>query len=123
MSVQNQFTATLFFAAALHATPVFAGDAMNGAMDHGMMGDMKMQGETAAMQYEGQGVIKAAKEGKVQIEHQAISSLQWPAMTMWFLLQDALPQSVKVGDSVHFVLQQQGKQWIVTHIERSGAGK
>jgi len=69
----------------------------------------------------GTGVLKAvnAKDGKVQIAHQAIDSLGWPAMTMWFALRGSLPQDLKVGDGVRFELaQENGKQWVIVAIQR-----
>lgn len=72
-------------------------------------------------QHEGYGVLKAVntESGKVQLAHEAIPSLHWSAMTMWFALRDPLPREVKVGDSVRFELEQtESKQWVITRIER-----
>ena len=77
--------------------------------------------ENASNQHQGIGVIKAVNEQahKVQIAHEAIPSLKWPPMTMWFGMQVALPHELKVGDSVKFDLQQaDGKKWHITHIEK-----
>ncbi len=70
--------------------------------------------------HEGVGVLEAvnAKAGKVQISHEAISSLNWPAMTMWFTLHTTLPKDLKAGDRIRFELAQQGNRWDVTRIER-----
>lgn len=73
------------------------------------------------MKHEGFGVLKAVnmEAGKVQLAHEAIPSLHWPAMTMWFTLRDPLPKGVKAGDSVRFELEQtQSKEWVITRIER-----
>lgn len=80
--------------------------------------DMAQQ---ASSPHQGLGVIKAvnAQAHKVQIAHDAIPSLNWPPMTMWFGVQGALPQDLKAGDSVKFDLQQlEGKKWSITRIER-----
>ena len=74
------------------------------------------------IRHEGFGVLKAVNmdAGKVQIAHAAISSLNWPAMTMWFSLQGPLPKEIKVGDSVSFELKQTpSKEWAITRIERN----
>lgn len=68
----------------------------------------------------GVGILKAInlKDGKVQIAHEAIATLQWPPMTMWFALRAPLPAQVKVGDHVRFELKQiDGKTWDITKIE------
>ena len=68
----------------------------------------------------GIGVIKAvnATAGKVQIAHEPIAGLNWPAMTMWFDLQKTLPANLKVGDRVLFELTQNpNNKWVITRIE------
>lgn len=73
-----------------------------------------------AAKHEGYGVVKDvnATDGKVKIAHQPIGALGWPAMTMWFRLHAPLPPETKAGDSVRFELRQQGKEWVITRIER-----
>ncbi len=71
--------------------------------------------------HEGHGVLKAInlKDGKVQIAHEAIASLNWPPMTMWFSLHTQLPKDLKAGDAVRFELQQSaGNKLEITRIER-----
>lgn len=68
----------------------------------------------------GVGVIRAVNEttGKVQIAHEPIAGLNWPAMTMWFELQKPLPANLKVGDRVLFELTQKlNNKWVITRIE------
>ncbi len=75
----------------------------------------------ARIRHEGSGVLKAVNQeaGKVQLAHEAIPSLNWPPMTMWFMLQSPLPGNVKVGDAVRFELEQtRGGEWVITRIER-----
>ena len=72
------------------------------------------------VKHEGTGVLKAVNEqaGKVQIAHQPIAALGWPAMTMWFVLRSPLPQELKVGDGVRFeMVQENGKQWVIIAIK------
>ncbi len=74
-----------------------------------------------AARHEGAGVLKAinAQAGKVQIAHEPIASLNWPAMTMWFTLHTPMPADIKVGDRVRFELEQtHGNQWDISKIER-----
>jgi Cu/Ag efflux protein CusF len=79
----------------------------------------QMAAEPATLQ--GTGVLKAvdAKAGKVQIAHEPIAELGWPAMTMWFALRKPLPGNIKAGDRVRFEMEQaQSKAWAITRIER-----
>lgn len=80
---------------------------------------MAMQMASNDASHEGVGVLKAvnAKAGKVQIAHEAIATLGWPPMTMWFAVRDSMPQHLKVGDTVRFELTQGAKnQWVITRI-------
>ena len=74
--------------------------------------------QQASSQHQGMGVIKAVNEkaNKVQIAHEAIPSLNWPPMTMWFALSSHLLVNAKVGDTVRFELVQDGKNWVVVSI-------
>lgn len=83
-------------------------------------GHENAQHTQAQEKHEGHGVLKAVntEAGRVQLAHEAIPSLGWPAMTMWFVLRESLSPEIKVGDSVRFELQQQDKEWVVTRIER-----
>jgi len=75
--------------------------------------------ETHAAMHQGMGVVKAIKSGKMQITHEPISSLQWPAMTMWFDLKGHAGHDIKVGDRVHFeMMQGEKKKWVIEQIER-----
>lgn len=80
-----------------------------------------MQLAADAARHEGVGVLKAmnAKDGKVQLAHEAIAGLGWPPMTMWLTLRGPLPQDLKVGDAVRFELMQgNGSQWVIVKIGR-----
>ncbi|MCK9201783.1 MAG: copper-binding protein [Gallionella sp.] len=103
---------------AMAATAAMAGAACAATPSPGL----EMQ-RTASqiVKHEGYGVLKAVntEAGKVQLAHEAIPSLGWPAMTMWFALREPLPKEVMVGDSVRFELEQtQSKKWAITRIER-----
>ncbi|WP_283744470.1 copper-binding protein [Sideroxydans sp. CL21] len=90
--------------------------------DHNMsQHQMSMQRAAEPGRHEGIGVLKAVNEktGKVQIAHEAIADLGWPAMNMWFALNCPLPGNIRVGDAVRFELMQDEKNhWMVTGINR-----
>ena len=92
------------------------------AQDHDMSQHrMTMEHATEPARHEGIGVLKAVNEkaGKVQIAHEAIADLGWPAMNMWFALNCPLSKDLRVGDTVHFELaQDESKHWTVVAIER-----
>lgn len=80
----------------------------------------EMQHTASQIKHEGFGVLKAVnmEARKVQLSHEAIPSLGWPAMTMWFALRGPLPKEIKVGDRVRFELEQtQSKEWVIIRIE------
>lgn len=67
--------------------------------------DMAMQDPSAktAVEIHSQGVIKAWDEQKVSIAHQAIPALNWPPMTMSFLLPSSPSfAALPVGTAVDF---------------------
>lgn len=60
---------------------------------------------------QGTGTIKAidAAKGTVTIEHQAIESIHWPAMTMTLKADPpGLLKNIKVGEKVNFILHPAG---------------
>ena len=88
--------------------------------EHEMNHNMSAHDMHAAM-YQGTGMLKVvnANAAKVQITHEPIAELGWPAMTMWFALQTPLPQNLKAGDKVRFeMMQKNGKQWVIVNIGR-----
>ena len=69
---------------------------------------------------QGVGVVKAidAARGTITLQHEAIASIHWPAMTMPFkLASPELLKHVKVGDRVRFTLRPDGMASTVTSIE------
>jgi Cu/Ag efflux protein CusF len=97
---------------------IFAGSSLALAASHEHdMSQHQMAAQPATQQ--GVGILKAinAKDGKVQIAHEPIAALGWPAMTMWFVLHDPLPAVIKVGDGVRFEMMQGDKnQWMIVKI-------
>ncbi|HZW24184.1 MAG TPA: copper-binding protein [Gallionella sp.] len=83
------------------------------------MSQQQAASQPAAAMHQGSGVLKAVNTGKVQIAHEPIAELGWPAMTMWFALRASLPRGLKAGDAVRFELaQENGKQWVIVAIRR-----
>jgi Cu/Ag efflux protein CusF len=83
-----------------------------------MQHDMSSHDMQAAM-HQGKGVVKAIKPGKVQIAHEPIPALDWPAMTMWFDLKASAGHDIRVGDRVHFeMMQDEKKKWGIVRIDR-----
>jgi Cu/Ag efflux protein CusF len=57
-------------------------------------------------------------QGKVNLRHGEIKSLDMPPMSMWFVLKDPTwANSLKVGDKVRFVAEKVGTQYTITQIE------
>lgn len=57
-------------------------------------------------------------QGKVNLRHGEIKSLDMPPMSMWFVLKDpAWADTLKVGDKVRFVAEKVGTQYTITQIE------
>ncbi|MDD2684711.1 MAG: copper-binding protein [Gallionella sp.] len=82
---------------------------------------MAMPAASSEITHQSSGVLKAvnANENKVQIAHESIAELGWPAMTMWFTLSAPLPKNLKAGDTVRFeMLQGEKKQWVIVKIGR-----
>jgi membrane fusion protein, copper/silver efflux system len=81
----------------------------------------------AAVGHKGQGTVDSidAKAGTVTLNHQAIASLKWPAMTMEFKVANpSLLQDLKPGAAVAFeFVERQPGEWVVTSITpAAGAG-
>ncbi|HET7595595.1 MAG TPA: copper-binding protein [Burkholderiales bacterium] len=66
------------------------------------------------------GVVKSVdrQQGKVTLAHGPVASLQWPAMTMAFAVQDrALLDKLSAERKVEFEFVQQGKQYVITRVK------
>ena len=81
----------------------------DGQMAGGQMpmddGNMPMMGSDGAMQSaSAEGTVTAidADEGTITIDHGAVPSIEWPAMTMGFEADEQLRNDVAVGDKVSF---------------------
>lgn len=105
----------LSIAALLCAPPLLAQQDMSN-----MPGTKGMQQSAEA---QGVGVVKALdiQQGTITLQHQAIASIHWPAMTMAFkVAKPEVLQGVKVGEQVRFGLRTQGMSGTVTWIKPAG---
>lgn len=71
---------------------------------------------------EAEGVVRAInpQARTLTVAHGPIAALRWPAMTMNFRVQSAdLLRGVTVGSTIHFVLQNQNGQPVITAIHAS----
>jgi Cu(I)/Ag(I) efflux system periplasmic protein CusF len=78
------------------------------------MKDMDMKG-----MYKTSAVVKGinAANGKVKLAHEPIKSLNWPAMTMGFLVKDpALFDKLAVGKKVEVEFVQQDSDYVITAV-------
>ncbi len=106
--------------AALALIPVNMAFAQHDGMDMDMSG-MDMGGMNAkAVTYEGVGVVKSVDQAKgtVTLSHEPIASLNWPAMTMDFAVDDkALFKKLAKGNKVGFQFVKQGNRYLLTGVK------
>jgi Cu(I)/Ag(I) efflux system protein CusF len=95
---------------------------MHKKMDRSNMHEgMKM--ESATHQGKGKVVEVNLAKSSIKLSHEAIKSLDWPAMTMKFNVANAaLLQNIKAGDAVEFELSPGSKtgSWLITRITPLG---
>lgn len=108
------FVLTVAITSVLVAMPaaVFAQDGM------AAMAGMSHTARSAEAQ--GQGVVKAidVAQDTITLQHDAISTLHWPAMTMPFKVANPhLLQTVKPGDKVQFTVQLTDHGSVVTELQ------
>jgi Cu(I)/Ag(I) efflux system protein CusF len=110
-------------AALISSTPLLAAQQDMSKMP-GMNGMKDMPGmHQQAAEAEGVGVVKSvdSAKGTITLQHQAIESIHWPAMTMTFkVAKPEVLQGVKVGDHIRFGLHADGMNSTVTWIKPAG---
>lgn len=107
----------LAFAAVLPASMAFAQQNMG---DMKMMDMAKKPAASTRATHMATGVVKKldAKVGVVTIAHEPIASLNWPAMTMGFLVKDRmLLDKFIVGKTVNFEFAQTDKGYLITSMK------
>ena len=84
----------------------------------------RLEGSVAA--HRGRGRVKAvnAGEGRVELDHEPIAAMQWPAMSMGFIVEDKAQLSgLKPGDAVEFEVRAQPDKdgnYLVPRISKVG---
>ena len=66
------------------------------------------------------GVVKSvdAKKGTVTLDHEAVNSLKWPAMTMAFKAKDPkMLEKMDAGRKVEVEFEKQGKDYVITKVK------
>jgi Cu/Ag efflux protein CusF len=117
----NRDVFACFLLTAVLASPVI-GRAQSMDMKGMEMKDMPMKkgdGKAGAT-HKGKGIVKSvdAKRGTVNLSHEPIQSLNWPAMTMTFKAKDkAMLEKAKPGAKVEFSFVQSGKDYVVMDIK------
>ncbi|CAB1369040.1 copper-binding protein [Denitratisoma oestradiolicum] len=122
-------TLTLLVALALGASTAFAADMMGDMkgmdmgkqkMDDAKLMDMGSQKAKPSATHQAVGVVKEidSRAGMVTFAHEPVKSLNWPAMTMGFVVKDkALLDKLAVGKKVEFEFVKEGKGYAVTGVK------
>lgn len=78
--------------------------------------------QAAADAHQASGRVTAINGVNITIAHGPVPSLQWPGMTMAFVLHDAvLGRGLGVGDNVQFRFRQDGSRYVVSEIRKTEA--
>lgn len=102
----SRLAAAVFASGAIAMTPAFAQDKMK--MDHGSHGSMKMEAPADVTEAEAKGKVNSidADGGTVNVTHDPVPALGWPAMTMDLPVTRRVDLSaVKPGTPVTFKLK------------------
>ncbi|ODT86093.1 MAG: hypothetical protein ABS69_00235 [Nitrosomonadales bacterium SCN 54-20] len=89
-------------------------------MDMEGMGNKPNANDSEAVTHKTTAVVKGvdAANGKVKLAHEPVKSLNWPAMTMGFSVEDpALLDKLVVGKKVEVEFVQQGSGYVVTAVK------
>jgi Cu(I)/Ag(I) efflux system periplasmic protein CusF len=107
---------TITIGLALACASAIGADDMKG-MEMKDMSPSRMAKDAGQAKHVAKGIVKKidAKAGTVSLEHQAVKSLNWPAMTMTFKVQDkALLEKLNEGKKVEVEFEQRGKDYVIT---------
>ncbi len=75
--------------------------------------------EKTAVTHSTTGTVTTVSAGNVTISHEPVATLQWPAMIMTFVANDAaILRGIKPGDNVSFAFRQSGNGATVTSITK-----
>ncbi|MGE4305832.1 MAG: copper-binding protein [Novosphingobium sp.] len=87
----------------------------------GPMANMPMAGQVMHGMAAGTVTAIDPAKGTITLDHGAMSSLGWPAMTMGFSIKPEQLAGIKVGDKVDFEIDWDGKTGTITKIAKSGS--
>ena len=108
------------------ATLVHAGEMKGMEMKSEKATDMKdmspsrMSKDDKGVKHAAKGTVKSvdAKAGTVMLDHEPVKSMNWPAMSMAFKVQDkALMDKLGQGKKVEVEFEQRGKDYVVTSVK------
>lgn len=78
--------------------------------------------QTADGAHQATGRVTAMNGVNITIAHGPVPSLQWPGMTMAFVLERAeLSREIRVGDTVQFRFRRDGSRYVVSEIRKTEA--
>jgi Cu(I)/Ag(I) efflux system protein CusF len=115
----NRVAITTFVLAATLAPAAFAHQKMDEMKSTGMS-KMPAASAPASMSHQATGIVKKldAKAGLVTLAHEPVKSMNWPAMTMGFVVKDKmLYDKLSVGKNVDFEFVQGKKGYEVTAVK------
>ncbi|MPZ46505.1 MAG: copper-binding protein [Betaproteobacteria bacterium] len=90
------------------------------SMDSMDMTGMEQQAGKGNTVHKAVGVVKKvdAKAGKVTLAHDPVKTMNWPAMTMAFAVQDkTMLNNLREGQKVEFEFDQRGKESVITSVK------
>ena len=89
-------------------------------MDMKDMSPSRMSKEEKGQKHVAKGTVKSldAKAGTVTLDHEPVKSMNWPAMSMAFKVQDkALMGKLGQGKTVEVDFEQRGKDYVITGVK------
>lgn len=110
-------------AAAVFSITASVALAQMGGMKGMDMKGMDMKGSEksyAATAHRATGVVTKvdSDKGRMTVKHGPVQSLNWPGMTMAFVVKDkSILDGVKPGQNIEFAFRQQGRDYVVTEVK------
>lgn len=111
---------TLILAATLSASAAFAQQKMDSMKTMDMAKKSAAEASMDQKTHKAVGVVKKVdpKAGVVTLAHEAVNSLNWPPMTMGFMVKDKmLLDKLAVGKKVDFEFVQDASGYVVTAVK------
>ena len=87
---------------------------------HAQMKGMESHGKVQGQSHKGTAVVKKVDRagGKVTLAHDPIRSINWPAMTMTFMVKDKVQLDKLSPDrKIEFEFVQQGSDYVITSVK------